>query len=636
MTVAPAMKIVPSAPPEGGRNQVPTAAGGIARVGSALNSHSSTSLSGSAGVNANWQSVLSSLGVRISGQYELEGAKGESQSSTEPVGEESSDEPFNAHSPLVVATGLHRNPASSLVNTLANSGNGKAAAVALDALSDSKPRISFSGALATGLQQSELSGNTKTSDGARRADSEGALRPVRLEQKLRTQVASSATEQPSAPVVLGVASPSNPLTTPIGFEAIDVLRASPVSDGFATPKAHNLIVGLGSSDQAAAKNEAAGPAWSRGNQGTNPLPSSDAAVGREADGSREVALGPLPHDAPASADVVSKGSTGSSDDHLELPSSDKGGDPVQLLAPHTEPIQNPALKSGPVHNPNSFADPQTAAVPIDKDQRVSLGTTTHESGVQIAEPAVTAAKPPVAEKTKAAAQNSLRTPVGAAGFKGGEEGNRVALPQPGSNTPAMSGLNLASPTDATGTHVGVASSTESVGASASNSGISGEVFSALDKDSASGSPTWIHAGARRAEAGFQDPALGWVSVRADLTGGSIHAALIPGSDAAAQTLGGHLAGLNAYLAEHHTAVEALTLATPGSGVEDAGRFSSGSQGMQQGAGQGTGQGFEAARQSHAETEARPFSAVTIPASAGRHENPTQPSVAAGLHISVMA
>jgi hypothetical protein len=77
-------------------------------------------------------------------------------------------------------------------------------------------------------------------------------------------------------------------------------------------------------------------------------------------------------------------------------------------------------------------------------------------------------------------------------------------------------------------------------------------FAALDSGSSVGAPNWIHAGGRQAEAGFQDPALGWVGVRADLSGGSVHAAVIPASAEAAQVLSTHLQGLGNYLAEQHT------------------------------------------------------------------------------------
>lgn len=113
-----------------------------------------------------------------------------------------------------------------------------------------------------------------------------------------------------------------------------------------------------------------------------------------------------------------------------------------------------------------------------------------------------------------------------------------------------------------------------------------EAFATLDGEPASTPATWVHVGSSRAEAGFQDPNLGWVSVRADQADGGIHATLVPGSAEAASALGSHLDGLNAYLADRHSAVQSVTVETP-----DARQFSgSAESGGQQGRGQDSGQG----------------------------------------------
>ena len=85
---------------------------------------------------------------------------------------------------------------------------------------------------------------------------------------------------------------------------------------------------------------------------------------------------------------------------------------------------------------------------------------------------------------------------------------------------------------------------------------------------------WIHAGAHRAEAGYFDPALGWVSVRAEAASGGIHAAVMPGSAEAAQVLGGHMTGLSSHLAQQHGDTATVTLA---SAQDGAGRLGWGSQ-----------------------------------------------------------
>ena len=159
-----------------------------------------------------------------------------------------------------------------------------------------------------------------------------------------------------------------------------------------------------------------------------------------------------------------------------------------------------------------------------------------------------------------------------------------------------------------------------------------ETFAALDAGTSVGTPNWIHAGGRQAEAGFQDPALGWVGVRADLSGGSVHAALIPGSTEAAQALSGHLAGINAYLAEQQTPVATLTMAAPGS----SGMETSVDQSMQQSAGQ-HGEQYPAAGQ---QSGAQPGAGALATAESASTTNAGFDAIAytgggRGTHISVM-
>jgi hypothetical protein len=166
----------------------------------------------------------------------------------------------------------------------------------------------------------------------------------------------------------------------------------------------------------------------------------------------------------------------------------------------------------------------------------------------------------------------------------------------------------------------------------------GETFSALDVDVVPSAPTWTPAGGQRAEAGFQDPSLGWVTVRAEMSGGGIHASLVPGTAEAAQTLGGHIPGLSGYLAQNHTPVETLTMAAPGSRSGDAGMDGSGNQGMQQGAGYGAGQGA-GPDPGQGSPQFREISAGTAGSSsvqAGSAGTGAQHSATSGLHISVMA
>lgn len=165
------------------------------------------------------------------------------------------------------------------------------------------------------------------------------------------------------------------------------------------------------------------------------------------------------------------------------------------------------------------------------------------------------------------------------------------------------------------------------------SGPGRDTFSALDGANFAAAPAWIHAGAQRAEAGFQDPALGWVGVRADGSAGGVHAAVLPSSTDAAQTLGGHMAGLNDYLAERPLHVANLTLESPENRTAESGQ--GGNQSMQQEAGQGSGQSSGAGLRASTDLD----TPIEIAQSAGNNgaERATELSTPpGGIHISVMA
>lgn len=99
-------------------------------------------------------------------------------------------------------------------------------------------------------------------------------------------------------------------------------------------------------------------------------------------------------------------------------------------------------------------------------------------------------------------------------------------------------------------------------ASVTSGGSAQAAFTALDSASPSTATAWTRTNAHAAEAGYQDPALGWVSVRAQQDTTGLHATVVPVSQDAAQSLGTHLAGLQTYLSEHRTPVDSLTIASP--------------------------------------------------------------------------
>lgn len=184
-----------------------------------------------------------------------------------------------------------------------------------------------------------------------------------------------------------------------------------------------------------------------------------------------------------------------------------------------------------------------------------------------------------------------------------------------------------------------------------------KTFEALDAATPADLPTWVSTGTRQAEAGYKDPELGWVGVQAKSSGGSVHASIVPGSTSAADALSGHLEGLNAFLAEHRTTVETVTVAAPesrstGLGMDHGASQQMNHQGqgtgqeaMQQmgaGAGQGSGQGassdayFAAPAVATARTSA---DSSAVDGGASVAESPaanTETASDSGVHISVVA
>jgi hypothetical protein len=180
---------------------------------------------------------------------------------------------------------------------------------------------------------------------------------------------------------------------------------------------------------------------------------------------------------------------------------------------------------------------------------------------------------------------------------------------------------------------GATAGTNASAAGSASSLTAQETFAALDAGTGFSTPSLTHASGKHAEAGFQDPTLGWVSVRADLSGGSIHASLMPESAAAAQALGAHMEGLSNYLNDQHSSVSSLTLDTAG------GSGSGMDQNMNQSAGQNANQQNAASTQSNwragTQTTAE-LSASTTSATAADVNTPAYTGGSSGRYISVMA
>jgi hypothetical protein len=159
-----------------------------------------------------------------------------------------------------------------------------------------------------------------------------------------------------------------------------------------------------------------------------------------------------------------------------------------------------------------------------------------------------------------------------------------------------------------------------------------EVFAALDAGSAESTPKWVRAGAHQAEAGYQDPDIGWVSVRAHARADGVHAALVPSSTEAAQSLGGHLSTLSAYLADHHSSVQSVSISAPEAGWNESFLGQGSDQNTTQ---HGTGNDRSGAG---AETESDPSPPVHSLAPANRDGEIVQQAIVPGesRYISVVA
>jgi len=281
---------------------------------------------------------------------------------------------------------------------------------------------------------------------------------------------------------------------------------------------------------------------------------------------------------------------------------------------------------------------QTAAAPIGIDGiQNSVVNSQASQASQSSVVAPISAKSGVAGGARTSAQATLRTAHGTGTADAVQHGTQTVAVQPTSSGAETSSLtrDLASTNGGANTVGGAAAGSTSASAGPTPR----ETFAALDADPASGTPTWIHAGAQRAEAGYLDPNLGWVGVRADATGGAVHASVVPGSADAAQALGGHLAGLNDYVTQQHLPVDTVTLAAPESRSTDSGMNQGGNQGMNQGAGQNTGQGTYAEPQSNTQFNAPAISGAAPfngSASANVPDTTAQTARPGGTHISVMA
>lgn len=632
MTVATPIETGTGGHPEPGQSQVLTktsgkapSAGWAGALGSSL---SPSSVPGAQSFRSSWQSLLASLGAGLDGLSE-EGTETDIKDTVGEAFPAGAAARASGVSPMPVgAAAPQRNTAILPLTKLEEQSGGSAVGGTGMTLAGSRAGIDASRDAAGVARQAAADPAGKHTENANPAEPSTDTRPAGSRKSAKLQPASAETVVTPASTLAGIVSlvmPASGFAHPPANTAESQKQTSP----------SNLSTGLPDSAIRDTLQRSPLNAESPGSAAGLTSP----AGGHAAD--QDPAVANASHNASVTGDSL----------HRAVSSAPSGGGEVDSVVD-----ESPApgrTESHAENQPQTISLGQNAIQTQYQTQEVKAvevpasnlaqgpSPTNADPGLSQSSPPMAmspmAGKPEVAGSARTTGQTTMRLAHAASPVEAAHQENHLLGGQPGSS--ALDGSTLSR--DPAGVPGAGNTSGNMAGASLGTAAGAGsrETFAALDAGTTTGTPTWIHAGALRAEAGFQDPALGWIGVRADGSGGGIHAALVPGSADAAQALGGHLAGLNAYLAEQHTPVESLTLAAPESRSADAGTDQSASQGMHPGAGQNSGQDGYAEPQSNSQASS-PVNTVTvlpeISAQASGLDGTGLVARSGGVHISVMA
>lgn len=625
MSVTAGIEIVTGGHSEQGQSRVPTNIAGKSQsagwAGAPGANSCSPSAPGAESFRSSWQSMLASLSTGLQ-SLSVEDAGAETVSvAGEPVLAPTTHAPspaFTGSAALALPQrGFQQgeSPASAKMPFLAGSRSGIPAERAASGSPRQTAAISAAGSLAS-AQPGESAPHTHSANSNKSAKLESAPGAA-------TTAFASATAG-SIPLAMLPPSMESPVAKLI--EAPQRNRPADLSAGWPTglapdsANAHSLH-----SDGTRAAADKAGTVGHQAVAGTDPPP------GKASPAPDAAPLSPVSGASPdENLDGTESSVTGRAESRA---SGEEALSPGRVRPQADEPIREAAQS----HIQAQLASPglEAAGAPVASGE-AGRGSANAQAGASQdgKSPAVLplAGKPGLASGGRSATQATLKLAHGSGTGEPAEHGNRPLEGQPPGPVSDASALAR----DPAGSRAATSAANDSSTGFASGT-VNRETFAALDSEAAPGTPTWIHAGAQRAEAGFQDPALGWVGVRADTGAGGVHASLVPGSADAAQALGGHLAGLNSYLAEHHTPIETLTLAAPeGRWAGPAGNQDA-SQGMNQG--QGGGQGaFTEPRSNPPPTPPEMIAGASLEASAqtGSRDLAAPITRPGGLHISVMA
>ena len=657
MTVTAAIEIGTSATPAPSLGKTLGTGHGAERADAASYGLLSSTVSAATSFRANWQSLLASLGSSMDDFSEADANQG--TASLIPASKQTSEKPSVSPS----ATGnLSRQVRGTEIASFEAGANAK---------------LSSDGAQTDALVAQQAAGTakqaaTKTEDKNQAAEPETesarSSRSVRSTNTTKAGAVSAESLQglvPAANASLSQAAPVavfvNLATNSMGERAQMVQTENSAGllmhqpDAFASaslsaqPPERNASGKIAAAGNIGVRQTAEGSETSANPGEASAVPSTSGSTGRaldETDSYKDATLATsqAPTQSPLSiqhsfqAQVASPSltqSTALDTNPAESLATNQASSPAHIVNPSQTQLLVQNQEQGSTQSINPIVNEAAAPMRGDNSNPLSTPAVAAAQSISLANQSQALSTPISASNRKASTTEALRS---AHGDSSVDSVQHVSQQLAGhASVTAVDASTIAHAlTGAGGT---VSSASEPTGASSvtASGPDSREAFATLDTAGSPGATTWIHAGARQAEAGYQDPVLGWVSVRADLSGGGVHAQLVPSSADAAQTLGSHLTGLNSYLSEHHTPVESLTMTAPAGGWSGSGSGQGAGDGTQQGAGQQTGQGMSQNADASSTSGPYPEAAVQSPAvSAELPAYSTQTASMGGSHISLMA
>lgn len=647
MNVATKVEIATSGTVPHGKLGVASAVG---QAGTATESFSSTNAAAEKCFRASWQALLASLGSDVEEssktaanqgtaltETEAGKASGKSSGTTSASSADSDSSLANLRLSLVAEKG--NEPSSTAAKLSAADARAEAASTAL---TDAKTTKSVStkteeNKSSTELKTKSVSSSTSTSsvDSAKSTNSS-------VNSAVDVVPAVNASVQQAVPIPVIVTPAAS--TTNEETQAMSSDLSTDLPTGFAATSSSLYAANSESASGVLEKANAAGITTGKESEKAQnqSLASSDSSESRSSDATLTTALPIAQGTASPSAELRTEdrnqlevSASGLKQSQAAEPSQNfsqtlvSSQDATKALTSSQSQIQKPALTANRVANTDtaSTASTDSALTPVSISAAARFGQPTDVS--------------PIVNKSNYASSGNSSTSntVRAARRSGTVDSVQMASPQGQSSSTVVDASAVAR--EVAEAHKAVSTSSESAGTSAvSQAGSSSsETFAALDAGSSTGSSTWIHAGAHRAEAGFQDPSLGWVSIRANTSGGGVHAQLMTDSTDAAQALSSQLTGLSAYLAEHRTPVETLTLTASDGGSTGWGSDQSAGQGMQQNTGQQGGQETSQGANTGSQPSSYQSSAVMTETSSQLQtgfDGSAQAAMPGGIRISVMA